>query len=496
MTLAAITPRILGPSGRPIRSARPPVRTVRARYDAAEVNDENRKLWAPADGLSARAANSPDVRARLRNRARYEAANNGYASGMAATLANDTIGTGPRLQVLADDDDANRIVADAFEGWTAAVGLAEKLRTMRRSRVVDGESFALLTHNPRLPTPVQLDLDLVEADQVATPDLWIFDAQAVDGIRYDRYKNPIEYHVLKEHPGESLRITTGDEYERVPADLVLHWFRADRPGQARGVPDITPALPLYALLRRYTLAVLAAAETAADFAAVLYSDLPADAEGLEGEPFETLEITRRMMTTLPAGWKMGQFQSDQPTTTYQMFKREILSEIARCLNMPYNVAAGDSSGYNYSSGRLDHQTYYKSISVDQYHLETAILDRVLSAWLREARLLSDAGQLDPALSAALDRIAGPLPHLWHWDGREHVDPTKEAAAQETRLSSHTTTLADEWARQGHDWRAKLRQRADELRLMRELGITPAQAAPDTRSGGVDNDSDDETNADE
>jgi capsid protein len=52
-----------------------------------------------------------------------------------------------------------------------------------------------------------------------------------------------------------------------------------------------------------------------------------------------------------------------------------------------------------------------------------------------------------------------------------VDPQKEANAQATRLASHTTTLADEYARKGQDWEAQLRQRAKELALMTELGLT-------------------------
>jgi len=52
--------------------------------------------------------------------------------------------------------------------------------------------------------------------------------------------------------------------------------------------------------------------------------------------------------------------------------------------MPFNVAAGNSSGYNYASGRLDHQTYFKSIRVEQAHLEAVVLDRILAAWLDEA----------------------------------------------------------------------------------------------------------------
>ncbi len=135
---------------------------------------------------------------------------------------------------------------------------------------------------------------------------------------------------------------------------------------------------------------------------------------------------------------------------------------------PFNVAAGNSSGYNYASGRLDHQTYYKSIRVDQTHLETVVLDRVLLAWLDEAVLIADFWPAN----------VGPMlewPHQWFWDGQEHVDPAKEATAQATRLKNHATTLAHEYARQGRDWEDALRQRAKELALMRKLGLNAAQS---------------------
>ena len=461
--------RILGSDGHPLRRERTPsAPMVRARYDAAQTTTDNSRWWANADNLSARSANSPEVRKKLRERARYESANNSYCRGIVLTLANDLIGTGPRLQLMGPDAAINRSVAIAFESWTAEVSLAERLRTLRQARAVDGEAFALLTTNSRIRHPVQLDLRLIEADQVTSPYLTVTDPLMVDGIRFDRQGNPVSYTVLDEHPGDSLQFTF-NQYSPVPAELVLHWFRCDRPGQVRGVPDLTPALPLFAQLRRYTLAVIAAAETAADFAAMLYSELPADAESLEGTPFETLEIERRMMTTLPAGWRIEQLRAEQPTTTYEMFKHEILNEIARCLNMPFNVAAGNSSGYNYSSGRLDHQTYYKSIAVDQYHLETAVLDRILTAWLHEAALVGTAPR---------DASNRPWPHQWFWDGQRHVDPTKEATAQETRLRIGLTTLADEWAAEGYDWREKADQQAIERAYYAERGIPyPGDAAP-------------------
>ena len=52
---------------------------VRARYDAAQTTVENAKHWAMADALSADGAASADVRRKLRQRARYEVANNSYA---------------------------------------------------------------------------------------------------------------------------------------------------------------------------------------------------------------------------------------------------------------------------------------------------------------------------------------------------------------------------------------------------------------------------------
>jgi capsid protein len=115
----------------------------------------------------------------------------------------------------------------------------------------------------------------------------------------------------------------------------------------------------------------------------------------------------------------------------------------------------------YASGRLDHQTYYKSIRVEQAHLGEAVLDRLFAVWIDEAMLTSEFSLL---------RSVGAIPHQWFFDGTEHVDPAKEANAQATRLSSHTTTLAAEYARAGRDWESELYQRAKETQLMKTLGL--------------------------
>jgi lambda family phage portal protein len=430
-------------------------RSLKGSYDAAQTTADNRRHWANADMLSAADANTCAVRATLRKRARYEWQNNSYCKGIISTIANDIIGTGPRLQVMLESNEANSEIERFFGEWARESGLAEKLRTARQEYEVAGETFVQLVSNPALRTETKLSLALIDASRIESTQFSI-DDRTVDGISYDSAGNPTAYWVQDEDRafGKSVR---------VPAAQMLHWFRHDRAGQIRGVPTITSALPLFAQLRRFTLAVLTAAETAADHAGVLYTDSPADGSAVAGDDaLSEIEIERGLFVTLPDGWDIRQLDAKQPATTYPQFKSEILLEICRCLDMPGAIAIGSSAGYNYASGRLDFQRYHRSIDVARHDCEIVMLRPILSAWLAEAEL---AGIL-PA--AAGDILASAK---WIWPGWEHVDPAKEANAQAMRLENNTTTLADECARQGLDWEEVLRQRAREKSLAEELGLS-------------------------
>jgi lambda family phage portal protein len=449
---------IFGAFSAPRRVVRQAVRVIRAGYDAARTNDDNRKHWAAADQLSANAALSPLVRQTIRSRARYEVANNCYAAGLVRTVANDLIGTGPTLQITAPDGFEASPIERQWESWAKAAKLARKLRCMRQSLSRDGEAFAVLFTNPKLNHPIKLDLRLIEADQVTTPDL--ITPNAVDGIVFDDHGNPVSYHILRTHPGDVLHSM---EYDEVPAEYVIHWFRLERPGQKRGVSIIAPALPLFSKLRRYTLAVLGAAEAAAMQAGVLYTDGAPDDESVEGEAFEAVEFERNMFTTLPGGYRLEQLKAEQPTTTYSEFKAELIDEAARCENVPSNIARGNSSAYNYASGRLDNQMFGRAQHVDHSEVEEEVIDRILAAWLDEAA--REPGVIPDGFPPLAD-----CSHQWIWEGREHVDPAKEANAQSTRLANLTTSLSEEWANRGKDWEAGVRQIARERALLGELGL--------------------------
>lgn len=449
---------------------------LEAAYDAAQTTAENVKHWRWADSLSASEANSPDIRKTIRERSRYEVANNSFAAGIVDTLAGSLVGTGPRLQVQTADTAANAAIEARWKQWAGRVRLAEKLRTARRAKAVDGESFLQRVDNPRRAgIGVTLDIRVIECDQFENLSAATTNPQHVSGIHFDNYGNPARYDFLEYHPGDA--INGMRQGTPIDADDLIHLFRCDRPGQIRGISELTPALPLFAMLRRYTLAVLLAAETAADHAAVLETQSPPldedqNFDGDEVDPFDAVDIDRGMMTALPRGWKLSQFKPEQPATTYEMFRNAILNEIARCLGMPFNIAAGNSAGYNYSSGQLDHGGYDDMIAVERSVWENNCLEQIFSWWLDEALLI-------PGYLPKLPTFDAELPHRWYWKSRTHGDPAKQAKSVETLHKLGLLTDEAYLLGEGVDPEAHHEQRLRQARRRRELaaaeGITAAPA---------------------
>lgn len=465
--------RLLGGTSDAVRIAEARANTARAaaikaRYDNATTTDENRRNWWAADYYSAKAANSFQVRRMLRMRSRYEVANNPYLFGVVNSNADDLIGTGPTLQVLTKDAGYNREFESVFNAWAAEVLLVEKLRTQKLAKEVDGEGFLITKSVEDLEHPVKLYPCDLEADQVTTPapaslaDLW------VDGlILHPVTGRPVAYHVLRHHPGDLYFPDFNPlAVDRVDAKNVLHWFRRFRPGQVRGVPVFTSSLDLFTELRAFRRAVLGAAEIAADYAAVLEQDRTIGAfagedTDQEYEAFRRVPIDRRMMTMLPPGAKMSQFDPKQPATSYEMFQEKCLGEACRPLNYPLNLALGTSQKFNFSSAKLDHINYRNGLRVERSECERATLEPLLREWYTEA-LLSGAVRAWKGLSLP--------PHEWHWPGFEPLDPVVDANADHERLSHGTLTYREFWARRGQDWRDVLRQQAAEREEIERLRL--------------------------
>ncbi len=428
---------------------------MRASYDAAKTHDQNRRHWANADYLSADSAGRADIRKILRSRSRYEFDNNPYARGIAHTMANYVIGQGPRLQVLTENVDANREIEELFYRWAQAVRFAQKLRTSRISKAISGDVLLQIISNPAIEAQglPGLDINLIEADCLETPWDLMNDTSVVDGIRLDKYGNPVEYLIVA-HPGDSKYIQNQD-VTALPADSVIHLFTPDRPGQHRGIPELAAALETFAQLRRYMQAVLSAAERAAEVSMYFKTDCPpgegaqiAD-DGTELGSLPAIEPRRNEAVFLPEGWEPFQLKAEQPTAEFSATVHQYLSEIGRVMQIPAMIVTGDASNHNFASGRLDYQAFLKMIDVER--TDYAIhLDRIFDMWVEYGRI---AG-IEP-----LSNLSERVQRQWYWPGIEHVDELKAANAARVRIESGQSSIATEQARSGYDWEEQQIQQA-------------------------------------
>ncbi len=423
---------------------------IRGRYDAAQDSNETKNIWVNSDALDADAANSLAVRTKLRKRSRYERGNNGNTAGIIKTQSNYIVGTGPVLRMQTGSPGTNAMVEAKWKRWCKAVGFARKLRTMDQAKTTDGEAFCILTINPLIANEVKLDITPIECDQFSAPTGKHDTKNYVDGIHFDEYGNVTAYDVLDRHPGSSWFSGVLTGYKTYPANFVCHWYNHDRPRQHRGIPELTPTLNLGAASRRYREAVLAAAETAADLAAIFEMGSPDDGPD-QYRPFTSIPIDKRMAMISPAGARAVQLKAEQPATTHESFNRQNVCEHARPLNMPYNIAAADSSGYSFSGGRLDHLTYFVSVWVERDDCESDVCDKVFAAWFEEATKIY-----------GWTFAAAPAPaHIWAWPAMPQIDDGKTATARKTALTCGATSLGRIYAEDGEDFEDEIVSMAEE-----------------------------------
>lgn len=459
----------------PIHIKEPTVRRVRrvrlqARHEAIDDNAWNANHW-----LLARSS-GPNVpahhREKLRNKTRHERENNPSLQGILEQYSGEFIGSGPRLQIIdeaAGSESWTSPVERLFADWAQAVNLAEKLAILVECEPVDGESFLQLLDNPGLDSPVKLDLRNLEAEQVATPDAdaWS-DPTLIDGIVQDPWGNVVAYHVLHEHPGDS--INWNAKYDVLPAETICHWFRPLRAGQGRGQSAFASSVEICAAVRRYAKATLLKQELGANIAASMEVDAPLhDGEPAEFELMDVVPIPNQGMLAVPKGSNPKMFDPAQNTTGYNEFVDKSLTTAGRPVLAPRNLVTGDSSGFNFASGKLDHLPWQASLYRKRERLRHRVLAKILRAWYAEALL---AGVLPPN-----------TPHFAAWqydfqyDGFLSIDPVKDLDAAERRIRLGISTLAIEAALEGYNWRHLARQRAEEVRYLKSLGLSPDASAP-------------------
>lgn len=467
--------------GRPAqaRTTQADASRIAAGFDLTKNSAQWDKHFRDADAMSAAAQMNPQARRILRQRCRYEVANNSYASGMESTMVKDTIGTGPSVNIPteANDADAAAEVEMKFREWMTLNGIIDKAQQCCRAEFHDGEGFAIMGTNNRSTYPVKLAVRTFESEMVSNQDgmagtlvsLSGNTLDLADGIKYDEWGNPTAYYILDKHPGDGTFFVESTAGKWHDAKFVMHLFQKTRAGQVRGIPMVTQGIPLFALIRRYSLACVTGAENIANVNMFLKSayQMTAD-DAATVKDWEQLEIARGGMWTLPEGWEVEQPDSPAALANFKEFRREIITEAARGFDMPANIALSTSEGYNYASGRMDYLVWLRSIKTARLRYEDGFFNPIFQAWKAEAILVH--GYLSRGANALLRR--NDTKPNWVWPAFAQIDSQKEATASIKRLQGGVSSLAYEvnYMGTGQDWRQVMRQREQEKKAFEAAGL--------------------------
>jgi capsid protein len=179
------------------------------------------------------------------------------------------------------------------------------------------------------------------------------------------------------------------------------------------------------------------------------------------------------------GDKLEPFLPGRPATAFGSFIDNVFRIIGCALDLPAILLLKDFSQVNYSSARAALLEAWRSFNRQRDWLGTMFLDPWYALWLEE--VINDGRVAAPvnyyANRAAYNRCR------WIGPARGWVDPVKEIDAVGQRLALRLSTLEDECAEQGRDWREVAQQQALEKAYYDELGLAyPGDAAPAKRGG--------------
>lgn len=362
------------------------------------------------------------------------------------------------------------------------LSLTDVQRLAAMALVGDGEFLALHVvanreYRVRVLDPDQLDLTF---NGVATET----GNRVVMGVELSASGSVVAYHIWDGHPSSKTR----GRRRRYDAQDVVHWFVADRPGQLRGIPRLTPSLLAARHLDAYVTAAVVAARAGAAKVTYLVQDEDSGGEPLGPDGVElalTEEVEPGTRALLPPGVRPEAVDPTYPHGEFASFEKALTRRIAVGAGLSYASVSGDLESVNYSSiraGLLDERDHWRAL---QRGLIDAVLDPIFRRWLAvayAANRLAGAGALD---LAAVVRATTWRARGWSW-----VDPLKDVQALEAeiRLGLNTRTAAA--AERGREFTTMLQQLATEMGDAEELGVpiagsTPAALAP--RSDDKEND---------
>lgn len=453
------------------------LRRVQARI-SLEALAHYRAAGVPRRSASVRPVNGDADAAAMMDRrkvtliARDVVRNNAIAARLVQVIVNAIVGTGIEPKLVTDDKDLLaqwpamlRLLHSVHIDADGISTLAAIFRMAVQAMVVDGESLLLW---PREPGPKSLfQVRVLEADylddrmqgRAENPANNIY-----DGIEYGPDGRVVAYFLYDEHPGSVVWHPDwrGLSSRRVEADRVIHLYRADRPGQRRGMSWLATVLDDLVSLSDNDEAQLLRQKIAACFAAFWKTDKATEAAAIPSK------LAPGLIQQIGPDDEVV-FGNPPDVTGYDDFAKVHLRRIASGVGITYEALTNDLNGVNYSSGRLGRIEMAQNIEGWQWTLVIPRLCDPVGKWFLRAWAYSDMARIS-ALTAARIEYTPPPPVI--------ADPNTEIKVAAQKVEAGLSSRWSEIRKLGYEPAEIDAEIRADMELRRELAAlkAPAQAA--------------------
>lgn len=403
----------------------------------------------------------------LRNRARDLRRNNPYAAKGIQVISANVIGHGIKTQLRATDDAAAKKAEKLFRDWVESKAFdfdgRQNIYGMQRlimdAVVESGEVLIRKRYNANLKVPVQyqiLEADFLDTNKNSSQEQ--NGNSIIQGIEIDKQGRRVAYWLFQVHPGgyEKQYFPVSETSVRVPADEILHIYRQDRPGQARGVSWLAPVIVRIKDLDDYEDAQLVRQKIAACFS-VFVRDMNGDLNDTDETSSDLGDkVEPGLIEYLPTG-KTVEFANPPEVQNYKEYVSAMLHSIAAGLGVTYETLTGDLSQVNFSSARMGWLEFQRNLQTWRENIIYAhFLDHVAEEYLQFLKIMGQNVE-------GMTWVHVP-------PKREMIDPTKEVPSTIEAIRAGLTTLSDEILAQGKDPQEQLDQIAADMKALDSKGI--------------------------
>lgn len=395
-----------------------------------------------------------------------------------------------KFQLWAESPD-NWVDAGRVNNFTQLVRLAVSIHAMGGEVLASAE----WGRDWRPMRPYSTCVQMIDLDRLSN-DPAVSDLAVRGGVRKDARGAPQGYYIRGAHPSDRAD-PESYKWKYSPVRLpwgrmsIIHIFDQDRADQTRGISMLVSALKETKMAKRFRDIVIQNAVVNATYAASIESELPTDAifarlgggagnntgeavqkaiNGYIGGYFAEiakyvggsrgLALDGVKIPHLPPGSKLQLRPAGNGGPLGDDFEASLMRYIAAATGTSYEELSRDFTKTNYSGFKGAVSVTQRSTAATKKNTADKFATTIFRLWFEEAHnngafeTLKRRKKINLYENQGLDLLTQCA---WIGASFGQIDELKETQAAALRINAGLSTLADEAARLGKDWRQLLKQ---------------------------------------